>query len=185
MNISFKKLKLSSLLATAFCTLSINALAETYTVQVELNSTIGETPLVTEQTQAMSYPVLEVNEATKEGSICVASLEIFNDKGFDGETASNANSLCPNATALRAEIQFTGVPGAIITTHRSIPLQEQHGMRFAHREGETLDLVSNLLLSAESGTGITAIASSITLIDKSQVTDAVMEFTYDISAAYQ
>ena len=58
-------------------------------------------------------------------------------------------------------------------------------MRFAHREGETLDLVSNLLLSADAGTGITAIASSITLIDKSQVTDAVMEFTYDITAAYQ
>jgi len=185
MSKSFNFQKSPLVLAAAFCALSTNALAETYTVQVELNSTIGETPLVTEQTQAMSYPVLEVNEATKEGTICVASLEIFNDKGFDGETASNANSLCPNATALRAEIQFTGVPGAIITTHRSIPLQEQHGVRFAHRDGEALNLVYNLLLSADEGTGITAIASSITLIDKFQVTDAVMEFTYDISAAYQ
>jgi len=42
MNKSFDIQKTPFVLATAFCALSINALAETYTVQVELNSTIDE-----------------------------------------------------------------------------------------------------------------------------------------------
>lgn len=58
-----KKISLCSLLA-----FSAASMAETYTVSVEMNSSIGETPLVAEQTQAMSYPVLEVNEATLEGT---------------------------------------------------------------------------------------------------------------------
>ena len=184
MNTSFQKLKLSSLLATAFCTLSINALAETYTVQVELNSTIGETPLDITETQTMSYPVLKVDQATKEGAKCVANSKT-NSLGFDEQLASNVNSLCPGATALHSILQLKGVPNALVTIEHVIDIQEQSGVRFAHWDGLDYQKVYTRQLSAGDGIFNTGLTSSITLIDKSQVTDTVMEFIYDISAAYQ
>jgi|GEM_PF-5542809 len=42
MKIAFKTLKAPLLLAATFSALSINVVAETYTVQVELNSTIDD-----------------------------------------------------------------------------------------------------------------------------------------------
>jgi len=173
------KISLCSLLA-----FSAASMAETYTVSVEMNSSIGETPLVAEQTQAMSYPVLEVNEATQEGSMCVASGQV-NSTGFNGQTATNANSLCPGATGNGSIVQFTGVPNAIVTVERSIVSQELNGVRFAHYDGNPWQNVSNLTLNGSDGIGITGLWSSVTLFDKSQATDSVMEFNYQISAAYQ
>jgi len=184
MNKAFNFQKTPLVMAMAFCALSINAIAETYTVQVELNSTIDEIPLVATQTQAMTYPVLEVNQATKEGSKCIAD-SAPETKGFDNQPATNVNSLCPGGTALHAAVQFKGVPSAVISYERSLIVQEQHGVRFAHWDGKTLQRVDNAILSADEGILNTGLSSSVTLMDKSQVTDAVMEFTYDISAAYQ
>jgi len=171
-------------LATAFCALSINVLAETYTVQVELNSTIGETPLTITESQAMNYPILEVNEATKEGATCVANGKV-NETGLDGELANNINSLCPGDTATNTIALFTGVPNALISFERTINIQEKSGLRFSYFGGKALQVVGISQLSAERGTLVTNLGSTITLFDKNQVTDAVMEFTYDISAAYQ
>jgi len=174
----------SLLIAIALSALSINALAETYTVQVELNSTVDEIPLVATQTQAMTYPVLEVNQATKEGSKCIGD-SVPNTKGFDDQPATNVNSLCPGSTALHAAVQFTGVPSAAISIARTLLVQEQHGVKFAHSDGKAFQHVYNAILSADEGIFKTGLWSSVTLFDKSQVTDAVMEFTYDVSAAYQ
>jgi len=184
MNKSFNFQKTPLVLATAFCALSINAIAETYTVQVELNSTIDEIPLVATETQAMTYPVLEVNQATKEGSKCVADSRA-EAEGFDGQPATNVNSLCPGATALHSKIQFKGVPSVAISIERTLLVQEQHGVKFAHSDGKAFQHVYNTILSADEGIFNLGLWSSVTLMDKSQVTDAVMEFTYGISAAYQ
>jgi len=185
MKTTSKTLKAPLLLAATFSALSINALAETYTVQVELNSTIGETPLVATETQPMTYPVLEVNQATKEGASCIARVGYDNTNGFDNLPASNVNSLCAGSTPLRAEVQFTGVPNAVISYERNLIIQEQYGVRFAHWDGKDFQRVDISTLSPEQGKLSTSLSSAIILFDKSQVTDAVMEFTYDISAAYQ
>lgn len=183
MKTTFKTLKAPLLLAATFSALSINVLAETYTVQVELNSTIGETPLEIIQTQAMSYPLLEVNEATVNGANCLA-ISKDNTTGFDGQPATDKNSLCPNDVARRAEIRFKGAHNALITFERILSIQEKNGVRFAHWDGNPYTNVYNAQLS-EDGWFNSALSSSIILVDKSQVTDSVMEFTYDISASYQ
>jgi len=184
MKTTFKTLKAPLLLAATFSALSINVLAETYTVQVELNSTVGETPLTATQTQAMNYPVLNVDQATKEGSMCVANSKA-NEIGFDGQPTTNANSLCPGDTALYATVQFKGVPNAMIYLERSINTQDKNGVRFAHWDGQSYQYALNTTLPGETGSYNFNLWSSVTLLDKSQVTDAVMEFTYDISGAYQ
>jgi len=183
MNKPFNFQKLPLVLATAFCALSTNALAETYTVQVELSSTVGETPLVATQTRAMSYPVLEVNEATQEGASCLVG-NSTNETGFDGETATKRNSLCPGERGFPARVEFSGAPNALLSFERRLPLQEQNGIRFGWKGRESVH-VGTLTLSQEEGIAHTELGSSVELFDKSQVTDAVMEFTYDISAAYQ
>lgn len=184
MNKPFNFQKSPLVLATALCALSFNALAETYTVQVELNSSIGETPLVATQTQTMSYPVLEVNEITQEGANCIASSRA-NEEGFNGQAATNANSLCPGSIGQSSSIVFSGVPNAIISIGWSIASQEANGIRFANTDGQAGSGTLTRTLSSVEGKTVLEKWSSVTLIDKSQVTDAVMEFTYDISAAYQ
>jgi len=184
MNKSFNFQKSLLVLATAFCALSINVLAETYTVQVELNSTIGETPLEATQTRPMSYPVLKVDQATEEGANCVA-LSKVNETGYDGLPATNVNSLCPGGTASYAGVQFKGVPNAAISIEQVINIQEKNGLRFAHHDGTPFQQTFHIKLSDDEGIYRTGLSSSVTLVDKSQVTDAVMEFTYGISAAYQ
>ena len=183
MKITFKTLKAPLLLAATFSALSINVLAETYTVQVELNSTVGETPLVATQTQAMSYPVLEISEATQTGAACVVDTSA-NNIGYDGEPATSKNSLCPGERGVFARVEFSGAPNAVITLERRLPLQEINGIRFGWH-GEDWKRSDTLTLTAENGTAHTLLYSSVELFDKSQATDSVMDFTYDISAAYQ
>jgi len=184
MNLTFTTPKTALLLATTLSALSINAIAETYTVTVEMNSSIGETPLVATQTQAMAYPVLEVNEATQEGANCLV-VDKVNDTGFDGLPAKNTNSLCPGEIGQSGRVEWTGTPGAILSIEFSIDPQEQNGVRFTGWDGEPDHQVITRTLSSNEGVASFGLWSSIELFDKSQVTDAVMEFTYDISASYQ
>jgi len=151
---------------------------------VELNSTIDETPLEATQTSPMSYPVLKVDQATEEGANCVA-LSKVNETGYDGLPATNVNSLCPGGTATYAGVQFKGVPNAAISIEQSINIQDKNGLRFAYFNGQVFQNVSLVQLSSEEGIYRLGLSSSVSLIDKSQVTDSVMDFTYDISAAYQ
>ena len=172
------------MVASVLAALSSGASAETYTVSIEMNSSIGEAPLVATQTQPINYPVLEVVDATREGAYCLAN-ETDNSTGFDRRNATTANSLCPGATPDHAIVQFSGVPNAVITLERSLEIQEQNGIRFAHFDGRSFQHVSSLFLDGTDGLASTGLWSGVFLIDKSQVTDSVMEFSYDISAAYQ
>lgn len=174
----------SLIVAGVMAALSSVATAESYKVTVEMNSSIGETPLIAKQTQAMSYPVIEVNEATQEGAICRAT-DSANTTGNDNRTATNANSLCPGATGSRSIVQFTGVPSAIITVERGIAVQEKNGVRFGSTSGTTYNDVRNFTLSNGDGSADIDLSSAIVMFDKALVTDATMEFNYDISAAYQ
>ena len=132
----------------------------------------------------MNYPVLEVVDGTRVGAYCIANGQA-NSTGFDGRNATSANSLCPGATLDYAQVQFTGVPNAVITIEHSLAIQEQNGIRFAHSDGRSFENVSSLLLDGENGIGGTGLHSAVILFDKSLVTDSVMEFSYNISAAYQ
>lgn len=161
-----------------------SSIAETYTVLVEMDSLLGDTPLTATQTQAISYPVLKVDQATKQGAACIANGQ-QNNTGFDNGASNNVNSLCPGGVGTLASMQFVGTPNALISYERSIELQVQNGVRFAHWDGLAFSDSRVAVLSANDGTFSTGLASSITLIDKTQVTDGIMEFSYDISAAYQ
>lgn len=174
----------SLIVAGVMAALSSVATAETYTVTVEMNSSIGETPLVATQTQGMSYPVLEVNEATQENATCWATGSA-NNRGFNNQPATNANSLCPGATGSGSVVQLSGVPSAIVSVQRSIVAQEQNGVRFVGSSLSAYNDVRNYTLSNSDGTTNVDLHSAIVMFDKSLVTDAVMEFSYDISAAYQ
>ena len=127
---------------------------------------------------------LKVGDATREGAGCIAN-GLANNVGFDGRNATNANSLCPEKAGEHAIVQFTGVPNAVITVERTIETQEQNGVRFTHHDGRPFQNVHTIVLDGTNGTGSTTLWSGIFLFDSSLVTDAVMEFSYDISAAYQ
>ena len=174
----------ATIIASTLAILSSVASAETYTVSIEMNSSIGEAPLVATQTQPMNYPVLEIADATREGAYCLAN-GTDNSIGFDRRSATAANSLCPGATPDYAIVQFSGVPNAFVTVERSLETQEQNGIRFTHHNGRPYNDVITVVLNATEGLGEAVLWSGVFLIDKSQVTDAVMEFSYDISAAYQ
>ncbi|UAA39865.1 hypothetical protein KIH87_05790 [Paraneptunicella aestuarii] len=132
----------------------------------------------------MSYPVLDVNDATLVGSYCMAN-DQPNTLAFNGEAANEANSLCPNLTGDGAIIQLSGVKGATVTVNKVITKQEKGGVAFAHYTGNPWSDVRNYQLSATSGTVGVGLWSRVTLVDKSLVTDGILDFTYDISAAYQ
>jgi|GEM_PF-1062151 len=174
----------SLIVAGVMAALSSMATAETYVVEVELNSSLGENPLVATETQAMNYPVLEVNEATQHGAVCWANGGT-NNTGFDGRASTSVNSLCPGAKGLGARVQFSGVPSAVISVERSLLTTELNGVRFAHTDGKSYSDVRNVTLSANEGLTTVGLDSSVILFDRSQVIDAVMEFSYDISASYQ
>lgn len=180
------KTLLKTAVATALLTSAFGAISETYTVEVALNSSIGETPLVATQKVAMSYPELHVSEITKEGAICYLSPSSLydNSKGFDGAVATSVNSLCPNLSGTRAVIELSGIPNAAITVHSKLPLQVQSGVRFGWL-GAEYDVTSSQAHLNENGTLTTSLGSSIDLVDKSQVTDSLLVFNYEITGAYQ
>lgn len=174
---------IKSTLAMALSVSAMGAMAETYSVEVTLNSQIGETPLVATEEVAMSYPELTVTDATVEGARCVANGHA-NLVGFNNAAATEANSLCPGATGNFATVKFTGAKNAMITVFRELPVQEQAGMRFGNLGGAYSD-TTTVTLSGTDGTADVHLGSSIDLFDKSQVTDSVLVFNYEITGAYQ
>lgn len=165
---------------------ALNVSAETYTVEVQLNSSVGEAPLSAVETIPMTYPELNVTEATQVGAICYVGggVNHSNDRGYDGAAATAANSLCPNLTSTFSHVEFTGAPSAAITVRYQLPLQVQSGVRFGWL-GAEYDETRSGTLSATDGTFVATMGSSIDLVDKSQVTDSVLVFNYIITGAYQ
>lgn len=164
--------------------LTMSAQAETYNFSVEIDSRLGEQPLTTTVLQNMNYPVLGVTDATEEGAYCIAN-NAANSRGFDNRTANEANSLCPSLTADSFKAQFSGVKGAILHIDYSMPIQEKGGFRFAYSNGAQHVGSVTRTLSTTDGTYTWDWPSRVTLVDRSLVTDSVLEFSLDLTAAYQ
>lgn len=176
-------MKLKSLFACAlFSAMCTNSSAAVYTLSVDVNSRIGEVPLQIDEIQAMNYPILDVNDATKAGSYCVSTGK--NTVGVDGGTATEANSLCPQLTPQYSIIQFSGVPLSYLTVHYKILQQDQSGFRFHYSSGNPIDGSYSYQLNGE---GILELPfnSRITLIDKAQVSDGSLTFNYEMTGIYQ
>lgn len=154
--------------------------AETFTVDVDVDVTLGEILLQLNQTQAMAFPQVKIDEATQEGSYCDAT-DSVNTRGFNNLTANNSNSLCPGLAGARSLVEFVGVPNAVISVARTAATQDAAGLRFTVTNGGT----SNRTLSADGGTTSVGLNGRVTLQDKDLVTDGVVSFTYNITAAYQ
>lgn len=180
------KTLLKTAVATALLTSAFGVVAETYTVEVSLNSSIGEAPLSAVQTIPMAYPELNVTEATRVGATCYVGggSSYTNARGFDGGGATAANSLCPNLTGSHTAVEFTGAPNAVITINYRLPLQVQSGVRFGWL-GAEYNRTANHSLSGSDGKFEATLGSSIDLVDKSQVTDSLLVFNYEITGAYQ
>lgn len=118
-----------------------------------------------------------------EGSECLVTGNP-NSTGYDNQSATNRNSLCPGATGKQTRVLISGVPNAAVTVNYRLPIQEQNGVRFGWR-GKEHTATATATLSNNNGTHEAVMGSSITLFDKSLVTDSVMVFNYEISAAYQ
>lgn len=156
------------------------ATAETFTVDVDVEVTIGEILLNLAQTQAMAFPQVKVDEATKEGSFCDAN-DSTNTRGLGNAVANNSNSLCPNLAGSRSLVTFTGVPNSVVSIAQSATTQDAAGMRFTVTNGSTF----NRTLSGVDGTANVALNGRVTLQDKDLVDDGILEFNYEVSAAYQ
>lgn len=164
------------------CAMSMHSSAAVYTLTVDVNSRIGEIPSIAEEIQAMSYPVLDVNDATKLGSFCQGYGK--NTTGVDNRTATDANSLCPQLTPQPSIVRFSGVPKSYLTVSRKIPQQDQGGFRFHNYTGAPLDVVDVYQVSAEGSVNVPTY-SRITMINKDAVTDSSLTFNYEITGAYQ
>ena len=180
MKTAMKKIALGTL-ATLF---TLSAQSETYSFSVEIDSRLGEQPLGSTVTQPMNYPVLGVTDATKIGSYCLADGG-SNTRGFDRAVSNESNSLCPNLKPDFFKVQFSGVKGAILNIDYSLLIQEKGGFRFARHDGNQFVGQTTTQLSTTDGTVEYPMYSRITLIDKTQVTDGLLDFTFDITAAYQ
>ena len=164
--------------------LTMSTQAETYSFSVEIDSRLGEQPLVATVLQNMDYPVLGITDATEEGAYCIAN-STTNSRGFDGRAANEANSLCPNLSADHFKLQFSGVKGALLNIDYSMLVQEKGGFSFRHHDGKQSVGNYTASLSTADGTFVWDWYSRITLVDKTQVTDGLLDFTFDLTAAYQ
>ena len=180
MKTAMKKIALGTL-ATLF---TLSAQSETYSFSVEIDSRLGEQPLISRVLQNFEYPVLGVTDATQEGAYCIASSSP-NNNGFDTRTANEANSLCPGLAADHFKLEFSGVKGALLNINYSMLVQEKGGFSFAHHDGAQSVGSYTTPLSTTDGTYVWEWYSRITLIDKTQVTDGLLDFEFDVTAAYQ
>ncbi|MCY7296176.1 hypothetical protein [Alteromonas sp. a30] len=176
--------KLSLILAGVSAVLTSSAMAVTYNTSVEIDSRLGEQPLNATVIQNMEYPVLGVTDATKVGSYCLANGGA-NGTGFDNRTSNESNSLCPNLSPDYFRVQFSGVKGAYLDIGYSLQIQEKGGFRFSYSNGNQHVGQTSVQLSTTEGTAEYPVYSRVTLLDPTQVTDGVLDFNFDITAAYQ
>ena len=168
------KKMLSALLLSAAVG-SVNA--ATFSVDVDIDVTIGDTPLVLEQTQAMQFPTLAIDEAAREGAFCSTGA---NTRGLGNAIATSANSLCPNQAGTPAIATLTGVPNAVVTYTYNVPTQTEAGVSFTG-----LNTTRTAVLAASGSVQTIPLTASVTLENSNEVSSGTYQFTYDITAAYQ
>lgn len=162
----------------AILSMSSIAAADTFTVDVDVDLTVGQTPLTLLQTAAMSFPQVKVDEATKVGADCHSAN--INGTGFDNNPATNANSLCPGLVGSQSIVEFTGVPNAVITVTQAASAQTTNGMQFTVN-GSTFTRT----LSGTDGKTSSNLTGTVTMVDKDAVSSGLLTFSYDVTAAYQ
>ncbi|UAA39863.1 hypothetical protein KIH87_05780 [Paraneptunicella aestuarii] len=181
------KHRIANFMLTLLGLVTVQAQSETYNVDVEVASSVGQNLLTLAETRPTSYPIIAVNDATPNDARCGANNKP-NDIAFDGNPVNNVNSLCPQLTGETSIIQFTGVPNATINITYSAPIQDKAGIRFslAHTNLTTLtSFTYSTAFPSTEGILYRNIFSKVELYDKSLVIDGVLDFTYEVTAAYQ
>ncbi len=158
------------------------AQAENFSVEIEVNSATGTIPLIVQESAAFTFPIINIDESSTEGSSCFADgsrKNIYVDGFSSRGTHTTATSICAGETVAPAGIRITGAPNALLTMTRSVPSQTQSGFEFTGT-----DDVTNPRLDT-AGVHNTTVASTLILRDKAAVTSGLLSFSYDVTAAYQ
>lgn len=158
------------------------AQADVFNVDVEINNVLGTTPIVITESQTMGFPIITINESSTEDTSCYATGVVEHNRYVNrsyGATTTSATSLCPNQMVPAAKVTISGTNNALITMTQTATPQVQSGFNFA---------INNKTISprlSTSGTYTSQIDGTLTLVDKSAVTSGLLNFTYEVTAAYQ
>ena len=155
------------------------AIAKSYFVEVTVNAVLDQNLLSITNHTAMSFPELTISEHTTEGAHCVANSH-YNSNGFDGNPASNYNSLCPTLKGTYSRFNLSGHPYAYYYVSYSAPEQVINGLQYT-----VPDFKPTTVKLSSGGTAIYYIPGTVTLVDKSAVTSDIITFEYDFTAYYQ
>jgi|GEM_PF-3210120 len=163
--------------------LSLAATAVPFNVQIEVNAIVGSTPLEIKETAAIAFPVITVDEATTEGTICAADGSSYTNRYINGNASSGSSnsstSLCAGSIVAPSTVRITGTPNALINVNVESADQSQGGFEFVGVNRSTSNRLNG---SGYHDTGLTA---TLRLLDKSSVTSGMLTFNYDVTAAYQ
>ena len=153
--------------------------AETYYVDLDVDVTVGETPLNLVQVQNMRFPQVKIDNATQEGATCFTN-NTNNVSPITGKQTTNADSLCPGLNGQGSIVELSGSPNAVVNITQSAPTQVENGIAFQVQGGTSTVQLSN----TEGKTNVTLVGVA-TLKNKQDIASGLITFSYDITAAYQ
>lgn len=163
--------------------LSLAATAVPFNVQVEINSVLGNTPLTITETAVLAFPVITVDEATAEGTVCVANGSSATNVYINGSSRNgrhnSSTSLCAGATVAPSSVRVSGTPNALVTLNIETAEQNQGGFAFTGTNSS-----DSRRLNGE-GNYDTGLVATLRLVDKAAVTTGLLTFNYDVTASYQ
>lgn len=173
-----KKIALTLLGLSCSCA----SFANSFNVQVEVNSVLGNTPLVLTETRGIVFPVINIDESSTEGSKCYANGNANWNKYINtsyGALHTTATNLCAQQNVPSALVTINGTSNSLLTVTQSAPNQTQNGF--------DLEINDSTFSPRLDGTGkyVAGINGTLTLIDKAAVTSGLLNFTYLVTAAYQ
>ncbi|UAA39859.1 hypothetical protein KIH87_05760 [Paraneptunicella aestuarii] len=151
--------------------------ADTFDVEVEINNVLNTQPLTIVQTQAMSFPVITIDEASTEGTFCYAS-----NRSYENGGKTTATSLCPNIAVPESQLTISGTKNASVSISTTSSAEIKNGFRF-----DALNSTSGttVVLSNTDGTYVDNVWGKVTLVDKSAVVSGLITFSFDETVAYQ
>lgn len=177
MKTTFRSLFLLGVALSQILTGSVQA--ETYYVDLDVDVTVGETPLSLTQVQNMRFPQVKIDNATQEGATCF-STNTNNVSPTTGKQTTNADSLCPGLNGQESIVEISGSPNALVNINQSASTQLENGIAFQVQGGVTTVQLSN----TEGKTRVT-LPGVVTLQNKQDIAPGLITFSYDITAAYQ
>jgi len=151
--------------------------AEVFKIDVQVTAQKDQNLLTIKQNQELSFPEITVAQSTKEGATCAANGNA-NSVGFDGQTSSNANSLCPRLKGTLAQFQITGLPSSRIHVAVTATDQIKNGLEF------TINGSANQQTLNTAGQYSRNVVGSLKLVDYDTVKTEVTTFEYEVVAYY-